>query len=101
MPDKNSGIARSNGQGVMTRERLQPLPLDVDGGDEVDVLFEGANPDEDRTNCPPEWRLEELAKHRGSQEDPVLDHIEHCSFCYQRMRKLRIGEGGGANGGGS
>jgi hypothetical protein len=62
-------------------------PLDEE--DEVDKLFAGANPNEDGTNCPSASRLEALARGPGSQDDPILDHVERCSPCYRHMRGLR------------
>jgi hypothetical protein len=58
--------------------------------DEIDELFEGANPEP-----PPNHQhltdavLLELLQKKRPMEDPAWDDVEKCSRCYSRLKQLR------------
>jgi hypothetical protein len=76
-----------------TGDPRQGAPRQAAEHDEIDELFEGANPNPERIGCPPDSVLVALAQQRGSPDDPVYDHIQHCSPCYKRLRELRAAAG--------
>jgi hypothetical protein len=68
-------------------------PRETAEHDEIDELFAGANPNPDRIGCPPDSVLVEIAQKSKPQDDPIFNHVERCSPCYQRLRELRSGAG--------
>jgi hypothetical protein len=57
--------------------------------DEIDELFGEANPNPDRTGCPPQDVLSALARHARPIDDPAYEHLSRCSPCYREFRELQ------------
>jgi hypothetical protein len=53
--------------------------------DEIDVLFGTANPNPDRTGCPPPETLEALARRELPMDHPAYVHLAECSPCYEEF----------------
>jgi hypothetical protein len=62
---------------------------DPASADEIDVLFGTANPNPDRTGCPPPETLEALARHELPMEHPAYVHLAECSPCYEEFVAYR------------
>jgi hypothetical protein len=62
---------------------------DPASADEIDVLFGTANPNPDRTGCPPPETLEALARHELPMEHPAYVHLVECSPCYEEFIAYR------------
>jgi hypothetical protein len=60
--------------------------------DEVDLVFEGANPNPSRIGCPNRAVLVSLARRERAISDPAYAHLTQCSPCYQEFRALRAAE---------
>lgn len=75
----------------MTTQNPRGEPHDADSSldDAVDKLFGGANPNPARVGCPPRQRLEQLARQRGTINDPFYEHLGHCSECYREWQAAR------------
>ena len=56
---------------------------------EVDEVFGHANPNPDRTACPPREVLLVLARRERPIDDPAYDHLADCSPCYCEVRGLQ------------
>src|SRR5688572_30092990 len=64
------------------------------GGDqEIDRLFEGANPNPDRRDCPSAEVIRSLARKQAPIGDPAYEHLTRCSPCYRDFRELQIAAG--------
>lgn len=73
-----------------TGESRQGAPPDAAARDEIDELFGEAFPNPERIGCPDDSVLVAIAAKQIDQDDPVFDHLEQCSPCFNRMRELRV-----------
>lgn len=62
---------------------------DPASADEIDILFGTANPNLERTGCPPPETLEALARHELPMEHPAYVHLAECSPCYEEFVAYR------------
>ena len=61
---------------------------DPASADEIDILFGTANPNPDRTGCPPPETLEALARHELPMDHPAYVHLAECSTLRASWRTL-------------
>ena len=65
----------------------------VPGGDDViDLVFEAANPNPARLDCPAREVLEQLAGRSLPIEHAGYLHLAQCSPCYREFRTMRTRE---------
>jgi hypothetical protein len=57
--------------------------------DEVDALFSTANPNPERSGCPSQSTLAELARRERGIDDPGYVHLTRCSDCYGEFRAMQ------------
>lgn len=57
--------------------------------EELERLFERANPNPERVGCPPRDILLALAKRQRPIGDPLYDHLTECSPCFIEVRALQ------------
>jgi len=57
--------------------------------DRIDELRRTAYPNPDRFGCPPDSTFEALKRREIAFNDPVWEHIEHCSPCYCQFTDIR------------
>ena len=64
--------------------------LDVlsDGNDLIDLVFEGANPNPARLDCPSRKALEQLAGRSLPIEHAGYRDLAQCSQCYREFRAI-------------
>jgi AraC-like DNA-binding protein len=74
-----------------TMQRTAPTFLDVlpDDSDLIDLVFEGANPNPARLDCPARDAIEQLAFRSLSIEHAGYRHLAQCSPCYRQFRTMR------------
>jgi hypothetical protein len=60
------------------------------GDQEIDRLFERANPNPDRRDCPSAEVVRSLARKQAPIGDPAYEHLTRCSPCYRDFRELQI-----------
>lgn len=71
-------------------ERSQPGDDDVvRGGDDLDEVLSRANPNPERSGCPPRDTLMGLARRTHALGDPAYEHLVKCSPCYREFRALQ------------
>ena len=63
------------------------------GNDVIDLVFEGANPNPGRLDCPSRRVLEQLAGRSLPIEHAGYRHLAQCSQCYREFRTMRTREG--------
>jgi hypothetical protein len=70
--------------------RTSPPILDVlpGGKDVIDLVFEGANPNSARLDCPAREVLEQLAHRSLGIEHEGYRHLARCSACYREFRAI-------------
>ena len=75
-------------------QRTAPTLLDVlpDDSDLIDLVFEGANPNPARLDCPARDVLEQLAVRSLPIEHAGYCHLAQCSPCYREFRAVRTRE---------
>lgn len=73
----------------MANRANHPDSRDFIDRDEMDALFEDANPNPQRIGCPPREVLSALARRERAIEDPSYEHLTQCSPCYREFRALR------------
>lgn len=57
--------------------------------DLLDAVFRGANPNPERTNCPPRDVLVALSRRERPIEDPAYMHLVECSPCYIEVMDMQ------------
>ena len=57
--------------------------------DDLDEVLRRANPNPERTGCPPRQTLIELAAKARAVGDPAYSHLSNCSECYREFRTLQ------------
>ncbi len=62
------------------------------GNDLIDLVFEGANPNPGRLDCPARELLEQLAGRSLPIEHAGYRHLAQCSPCYREFRTMRTRE---------
>jgi hypothetical protein len=77
----------------MTKDNRRQVPPDMASTDEIDEVFGNANPNPERIGCPPRSALEQLARTRGSIDDPIYEHLGSCSPCYREWRAMQTAAG--------
>jgi hypothetical protein len=60
-----------------------------DDQDPIEQLLLVAYPNPERAGCPGSSVLEDLGKQRVEQNDPVWNHIWHCSPCFAEYKAIR------------
>src|SRR5689334_16705561 len=71
---------QDNAQGEPTSEEIKHLLQEA-------ILRNYPNPE--RRGCPDQPNLNAAANRRLPHEDPLWQHITHCSPCYQRFLEFR------------
>jgi hypothetical protein len=74
----------------MTSEPNSRSSFSGGGDQEIDRLFEGANPNPDRRDCPSAEVIWSLARKQAPIGDPAYEHLTRCSPCYRDFRELQI-----------
>ena len=73
----------------MTKRRAsreRPTPR---SGDDIDQVFESANPNPQRVGCLSAEVLASLAERALPMGHPAYEHLAYCSICYRKFRRLQ------------
>ena len=73
----------------MTHAPQGPDHDDLPVRDEIDEVLSRANPNPNRTGCPPHDTLIALARRAQPINDPAYEHLVKCSPCYCEFRALQ------------
>ena len=61
----------------------------IRGGDDLDEVLSRANPNPERSGCPPRDTLMGLGRRTQQLGDPAYEHLVRCSPCYREFRALQ------------
>jgi len=75
----------------MANQAQPPDPTDSNGQNDIDEVLGRANPNPERTGCPPHDVLIALAGRERPIGDPAYEHLVKCSPCYREFRALQQG----------
>jgi hypothetical protein len=73
----------------MARDDRQHDPARFHPNDELDEVLGGANPNPERTGCPPVEVLRAVARRQRPIDDPAYEHVARCSPCYRDFRRFQ------------